>query len=149
MPARPIRMNDWPIDRLLTIAGLIYGVLSYHGVDVSAIWRRRSLGALRRRGQLLERLHASPSERQTYLTEGVLWCISIGGVAVMFNYLYALPMYGVLAGVARDWIAGGAVYLLALYRLGRVRDATVRYDKVRARLDSDIEKLEAKVKQQA
>jgi hypothetical protein len=142
-------VNELNIDRVIGIAGLIYGLLSYHGVDISAFWHRRNHGRLCRRRDQLGRLHLSPSERQSYLVEGVLWCIGVGGATVMFNYLYTLPVYGLAAGAARDWLAGGAIYLLALYRLGRVRDATVRYDKVRAEIDLAIGKLEAKVDKSA
>lgn len=139
-------MNDfWNVFN--TVAGalsLIIALLGYVGF-VKAIWRRRSLAYLVKRRDLLINLNSSPSARQQYLLEGVLWCICIGSAALIFRYVDAFEPIG-FVGAARDWIVGFAVYLLALYRLGRIRDATDRYERVGKSVDEAIAKLDERLK---
>ena len=131
---------------IVGVLGLAYGVLSYHRVSLGAVWNRRNLVKLATRREFLDRLHGSPSERQAYLLEGVLWCIVVGAVGLLFQYVELLSQGKGILRVARDWLVGGTVYLVALYRLGRIKDATDRYDRVRRRLDEAIAKLDEKLR---
>jgi hypothetical protein len=132
-----------PMDWFTVITSLVALALGYIGArgELQRLLRRRKLPRLLKEEAFLERMHASPSAQTLYLLESLLIVAALAGAGVMFTAIVALPDEKKAAFEAlQAWFFGGTVYLFSLYRLGRLLNATTRFDKTIALVRADIAK---------
>jgi hypothetical protein len=143
---------------ILKIVALVGGLaatirLCWGGVTSGlALTRKRELAGLRKRRDLLVRLHESDRAYYGWLLSGILWALVVLGVQLMFEGsmgtpFYELPQERQLADVIRHvgrFGAGMIVYAIALHRVVRYRWLQ-RFDRTIATLDRKIATLEAKM----
>lgn len=129
-----------------TVLGLYWGYMGYRAAkpEREKQRKRRSLPRLLKEKALLERLHTSPSERIAYMVEGVLFSISGIGALLMFSAIPFVGPFSPALGAVERWLGGGAVYLFALYRLGRCNAATKNYESRIERINKEISEAECK-----
>jgi hypothetical protein len=127
-----------------TLLSMYWGYMSYRAAkgELQRLRRRRSLPRLLKERALLERLHTSPSERIAYMVEGVL--ISIGGLGalLMFSSIEFVSSFSSSIAAIERWVGGGAVYLFALYRLGKCNAATKSFESHIERINTQIKEVE-------
>lgn len=129
------------ISLLLSLAGLFLGYLGARG-ELDRIRRNRKLPKLIRDREFYERLHASTDAQLAYLAEAILTVCAIAGASVMMTAIDGMPPETLALSVAVKWAAGGAIYFLSVFKLGRYYRATTKYDKTMARLNEEISKQE-------
>lgn len=129
---------DW-INLTISLAGLY---LATRG-DLERIRRNRKLPKLIKDREFYERLHISTSAQLAYLIEAVLTVCAIAGGAIMLTAIENMPPETPAFSVTVRWVAGGAIYFLAVFKLSRYYRATTKYENTMARLNEEISKLEA------
>lgn len=127
---------DW-INLAISLAGLY---LAARG-DLERIRRNRKLPMLIKEREFYEKLHASTTAQLAYLGEAVLIICAIAGAAIMLTAIESMPPETPTLSIAIRWVAGGSIYLLSIFKLGRYYRATTKYEKTMARLNEEISKL--------
>jgi len=128
---------DW-INLAIFLTGLY---LAARG-DLERIRRNRKLPKLIKEREFYEKLHESITAQLAYLGEAVLTVCAIAGAAIMLTAIESMPPETPALSVAIRWLAGGSIYLLSIFKLGRYYRATTKYEKTIARLNEEISKLE-------
>lgn len=128
------------ISLVLSLVGLFLGYLGARG-ELDRIHRNRKLPKLIKDREFYERLHASTDAQLAYLAEAILTVCAIAGASFMTTAIDGMPPETPALSVAIKWAAGGAIYFLSVFKLGRYYRATTKFDKTIARLNEEISKL--------
>lgn len=135
---------DW-INLTISFAGLYLAVRG----DIEKIRRNHKLPKLIKDREFYERLHTSNSAQLAYLIEAVLTVCAIAGAAIMLTAIESIPPETPALSIAIRWLAGGTIYFVSIFKLGRYYRATTKYEKTMARLNEEISKLGSNPREQS
>lgn len=129
-----------------TTVGLYLAYLGYKASkgELRRLKAKEKLPKLLSERAFYHELHSSQHLQTAYLLESILMCIAIVGAMLMFSSIDIEGKGGAAFQEGLRWLSGGALYLFSLYRFGRYKGATSRYEKTMARIESEIAEAQSK-----